>query len=215
MLAAIKKIAIRHLEPRFYGALWVCGVLTLGAIAIFASMDMSIHKDKIIFLSAQLALIVATIGWMWSGRMNVLMSRKTNAMNLLERLSSDHVSVLKGKVYPYIAAYSEFQEADCANPRPAMPEFEIEQLLSIYEQASVSIVYGAVDHQMMKQSQCLVFKRIYLGLQHHIDKVQKNDAKYYEYFERLTCTWHPELQKRTAMFNIPGGLFTPMQDADS
>lgn len=215
LLKTTKKFTIKHLEPRFYGALWVLGTLTIVAIIGFGIYDYSASREKIIFLSAQLALIIATIGWMWSGRMNILMARKTNAIALLERLSSSHVSELKAKVYPYIADYNDFQDKDCSNPRPQMPEKEIEQLLSIYEQVSVAVVYGAVDHQMIKQAQFLVYKRIYLGLRHHIDKIQVLDSSYYEYFERLTCTWHPELQRKTAIFKIPGGLFTPMQDADS
>lgn len=215
MIKATKKFTIKHLEPRFYGALWVLGTLTTIAIIALALWDMAGRKDEIIFLGAVLAIIVGTIGWMWTGRMSILMSRKTNALAVLERLSSDYVSSLKTKVYPYVAAYAEFQEDGCTQPRPAMPEAEIEQLLSVYEQVSVSVVYGAVDHDMLKQSQSLVFKRIYLGLRHHIDKVQIQDAAYYEYFERLTCTWHPEMQRKTAVFKIPGGLFTPMHDADT
>ena len=184
-------------------------------MCVLAAMDAGRFKEEIVFLGAILALALATIGWIWSGRMGVLMTRKTNALHLLERLSSDYVSSLKKKVYPYIAAYNEFQEGDCEKPRPLMPTPEIEQLLSVYEQVSVAVVYGAVDHDMIKQAQCLVFKRIYLGLRHHIDKTQQLDPSYYEFFERLTCTWHPEMQRKTAVFKIPGGLFTPMQDADA
>lgn len=176
---------------------------------------MSGRRDEIIFLGAVLAIIVGTIGWMWTGRMSILMARKTNALAILERLSSDYVSSLKKNVYPYVALYAEFQEDGCTKPRPNLPEFEVEQLLSVYEQVSVAVVYGAVDHDMLKQSQSLVFKRIYLGLRHHIDKVQLSDPAYFEYFERLTCTWHPEMQRKTAVFKIPGGLFTPMHDADT
>ncbi|MEO8374271.1 MAG: hypothetical protein ABI471_03535 [Sphingomonas bacterium] len=180
-----------------------------------AIYDHSRFKDIIIFIGGMLALIAGTIGWMWSGRMSILMARKTNALAVMERLSSTYVASLKVKVYKYVAEYAAFQEAGCDSPRPAMPDTEIEQLLSVYEQVSVAVVYGALDHDMLKQSQSLVFKRIYLGLRHHIDKVQQLDSKYYEYFERLTCTWHPEMQRKTAVFKIPGGLFTPMQDADA
>jgi len=173
------------------------------------------HKEQIVFLAAVLALILGTIGWMWAGRMSILMARKTNALGILERLSSENVADLKVKVYQYLALYAEYQEDDCGKPRPKMPETEIEQLLSVYEQVSVAVVYGAVDHDMIYQAQRLVFQRIYLGLRHHIDKVQLKNPLYYEYFERLTCTWHPEMQRKTAIFNIPGGLFTPMQDADA
>lgn len=177
-------------------------------------VDRALYREEIIFLGALLAMALATIGWIWSGRMSLMQVRKTNALALLERLSSEHVSALKIKVYAYIADYNEFQEADCDKARPAMPESEIEQLLSIYEQASVAIVHSAVDHDILKHSQFMVFKRIYLGLRHHVDKVQKRDAAYYEYFERLTCTWHPELQKKTAVFKIDGGIFSPMHNAD-
>jgi hypothetical protein len=177
--------------------------------------DRSGWKDEIVFSGAVLALLVSMIGWLWAGRMSILMSRKTNAMALLERLSSKDVSDLKIVVYKYINDYAEFSEKDCEKPRPNMPEGEIEQLLSVYEQAAVAIVFGAVDHSMLNQAQLLVFKRIYLGLRHHIDRVQAMDKSYYEYFERLTCTWHPELQKKTAVFQIPGGLFSPLRKADS
>lgn len=191
------------------------GTVATAAIIALAVWNAGRFKDEIIFIGALLAIILGTIGWMWTGRMSIIMSRKTNALALLERLSSEYVSKLKHTVYPYIAEYAEFNEEGCTKPRPTMPELEIEQLLSVYEQVSVAIVYGAVDQEMLRQSQSLVFKRIYLGLRHHIDKVQLNDSKYYEYFERLTCTWHPEMQRKTAVFKIPGGLFTPMQDADA
>ncbi len=171
-------------------------------------------KDEIIFLGALLAIVLTTIGWIWSGRMTILMVRKTNALSLLERLSSSDVSTLKAVVYPYINDYNEYQKTDCGN-RPAMPEREIEQLLSVYEQAAVAIVYGAVNHDMIKQAQILVFKRIYLGLRHHIDKTQESDSTYYEYFERLTCTWHPDLQKKTAKFAVDGSLFSPLSGSDA
>jgi hypothetical protein len=215
LLKTARKIAIHHLEPRFYGALWILGTAVTIAAVSLAIYDAGRFKDEIIFLGAVLAIIVSTIGWMWSGRMGILMTRKSNALGVLERLSSDYVSGLKVKVYQYVAEYADFQEAGCDKPRPTMPETEIEQLLSVYEQVSVAVVYGAVDHDMIRQSQSLVFKRIYLGLRHHIDKVQQLDAQYYEYFERLTCTWHPEMTRKTAVFKIPGGLFTPMQDADA
>lgn len=215
LLAPARKFAIKHLEPRFYGALWLLGAALTGAITALAVWDSGRFKDDLVLLGAILAIDVGTIGWMWTGRMSILMTRKTNALALLERLSSEYVSQLKAVVYPYIAQYADFQEGGCDHPRPTMPESEIEQLLSVYEQVSVAVVYGAVDHDMIRQAQTLVFKRIYLGLRHHIDKTQTLDPSYYEYFERLTCTWHPEMQRKTAVFKIPGGLFTPMQDADA
>lgn len=218
MIKFVKKFTIKHLEPRFYGALWVVGTIIAVCtiiLGVLHKLDRSDYKDEILFLSAILALIVGTIGWMWAGRMSILMTRKTNALAVLERLSSENVSALKVRVYEYVAEYAAYQEDDCAKSRPAMPETEIEQLLSVYEQVSIAVVYGAVDQDMIYQAQRLVFQRIYLGLRHHIDKVQIKNPLYYEYFERLTCTWHPEMQRKTAIFNIPGGLFTPMQDADS
>ncbi len=185
------------------------------AIFIMAFYDRSNLREEIIFVGALLAIVLATIGWIWSGRMTIIMARKTNAIHLLERISSEHVSGLKTVVYPYIQEYDNYKnDHDCAE-RPKMPEEQIEQLLSIYEQVSVAVVSGAVDHEIVKNSQNLVFKRIYLGLRHHIDKTQERDTKYYEFFERLTCTWHPELQKKTATFSIPGGLFSPMQGVDT
>lgn len=215
MINGIKRVAINHLEPRFYGALWITGSLMILAIFIMAFYDRSNLREEIIFVGALLAIVLATIGWIWSGRMTIIMARKTNAIHLLERISSEHVSGLKTVVYPYIQEYDNYKnDHDCAE-RPKMPEEQIEQLLSIYEQVSVAVVSGAVDHEIVKNSQNLVFKRIYLGLRHHIDKTQERDTKYYEFFERLTCTWHPELQKKTATFSIPGGLFSPMQGVDT
>lgn len=183
-------------------------------MAVMAIFDRTAWKGEIIFIGALLAIVLATIGWIWSGRMAILMSRKSNSLSLLERLSSAYVSELKGTVYKYISEYNDFQDQENNSSKPKMPEIEIEQLLSVYEQVSVAIVHGAVDQQILKNAQILVFKRIYLGLRHHIDKVQELDKSYYEYFERLTCTWHPELQKKTAIFRIDGNLFNPMHEAD-
>ena len=210
-----KEFAVNHLEPRFYGALWYIALAMLIAMAIMGWEDRTRFREEIVFTGALLAIVVATIGWIWSGRMTILMTRKNNALALLERLSSEYVSGLKKVVYGYVSEYNEFQEAECEKKRPEMPEAEIEQLLSVYEQVAVAIVHGAADYEMLKQAQFLVFKRIYLGLRHHIDKVQEIDSAYYEYFERLTCTWHPELQKKTAVFRIDGGLFNPMAGADA
>ena len=215
MFEATKNILVKHLEPRFYGALWYVGAAIAATMAILTAVDRAVYREEIIFLGALLAIVLATIGWIWSGRMGVLMARKTNALGLLERLSSDYVSQLKTSVYSYMEEYNEFLADDCSKPRPTMPVREIEQLLSVYEQVSVAVVHGAVDREMVQQAQVLVFKRIYLGLRHHIDKVQQLDGSYYEYFERLTCTWHPELQKKTAVFKIDGGLFNPMRGTDS
>jgi len=176
--------------------------------------DRSAYREEITLLAALLAITVATIGWIWSGRMVILMARKTNAMALLERIGGPDVNSWKSKVYPYIEAYDKFKREDCAE-RPPMPENEVQMLLGVYEQVSVAIIYGAVDQEIIKQSQLLVFKRIYRGLFHHIEKAQERDPKYFINFENLVCTWHPELQRKAAALSDPGGLFAPMRNSDA
>ena len=103
--------------------------------------DRSTYKEEVTLLAALLALTVATIGWLWSGRMGILMARKSNALSLMERISSVDVNKIKASVYPYIEAYDKFKRDDCGT-RPAMPEFEVQQLLGIYEQISVDMRYS-------------------------------------------------------------------------
>lgn len=178
-----------------------------------AIYDGSNLREEIIFLGAMLAITLATIGWVWSGRMGILMTRKTNALSALERLGSLEVNNLKDVVYPYIEAYDEFKRSDCGD-RPVMPELEIQKLLGVYEQLSVAVIYGAIDHDMIKHSQMLVYKRIYRGLFHHIERIQEIDSSYFSSFESLTCTWHPDLQRKAAALTNPGGLLAPMRGAD-
>lgn len=181
------------------------------AMAIY---DRSGLREEITLVAAMLAIIIATIGWIWSGRMAILMTRKTNALALLQRINSPEVNALKDKVYPYIEAYDKFKRGDGKPARPKMPENEVQMLLGIYEQVSVAIIHGAVDHDMIQQSQALVFKRIYRGLFHHIERIQEQDKAYFQNFENLTCTWHPDLQRKAAALADPGGLFAPMRGAD-
>jgi hypothetical protein len=143
------------------------------------------------------------------------MARKTNAINLLARIGAADVNRIKATVYPYIEAYDKFKREDDCTARPAMPEREIQELLGLYEQISVAVIYGAVDQEIIKQSQMLVFKRIYRGLCHHIERAQEGDSRLFIHFENLTCTWHPDLQKRAATLTSPGGLFSPMRGADT
>lgn len=147
--------------------------------------------------------------------MSILMAKKTNALALLARVSGAEMNVVKAKVYPYIEKYDQFKKSDDPTVRPDMPQEDIQTLLGVYEQVSVAIINGAVDHDMMRQSQSAVFKRIYRGLYHHIERVQEKDPEYFINFENLTCTWHPELQRRAAALSDPGGLFSPMRGADT
>lgn len=213
-MSAIKRFAIKNLEPRFYGALWFLALVVCVAIGILLAKDANGYKDDITLLAAVLAIDVATIGWIWTGRMAILMARKTNALALLERISSPEINQIKEKVYPYIEEYDRFKRSDSAT-RPHMPEVEVQKLLGVYEQVSVAIIHGAVDAEMIKASQLLVFKRVYRGLFHHIERVQEQDKGYFQNFENLTCTWHPDLQRRAAALADPGGLFAPMRNADT
>lgn len=174
----------------------------------------SSFREEITLLAGLLAITVATIGWIWSGRMAILMSRKTNALALLQRIGSPEVNKLKDEVYPYIEAYDGFKRADCGD-RPKMPENEVQMLLGVYEQVSVAVIHGAVDHAMIKASQAMVFKRIYRGLFHHIERVQESNPDYFISFETLTCNWHPDLQRKAAALSDPGGLFAPMRGSDA
>lgn len=176
--------------------------------------DRAGFREEITLLAALLALIIATIGWIWTGRMAILMSRKTNALALLQRLGSPDVNALKDVVYPYMEEYDKYKREDGLQ-RPKMPENEVQMLLGVYEQVSVAIIHGAVDHDMIKASQLLVFKRIYRGLFHHIERAQEKDPRYFQSLENLTCTWHPELQRKSAALSDPGGLFAPMRGADT
>jgi hypothetical protein len=214
-MGGLKNFAIRHLEPRFYGALWCLGAVAIVVIAVLAYNDVAGNKDEIAFAGAMLAIVIATIGWIWSGRMSIMMARKTNAIGLLQRLATPEINELKDDVYPYIEAYDKFKREDDCDSRPKMPELAIQKLLGVYEQIAVSVIHGAVDHEIVKQSQSLVFKRIYCGLRHHIERVQEKSPDYFENFEKLTCTWHPDLQKRPTVLVQPGGLFAPMRDADA
>lgn len=173
-----------------------------------------LYKDEITLLAGLLALTIATIGWIWSGRMAILMARKTNALALMARISSAEVNAIKEVVYPYIEKYDNFKKTDDCTARPDMPQEQIQTLLGVYEQIAVAVIYGAVDHDMIKNSQSMVFKRIYRGLYHHIERIQEKNPRYFENFENLTCTWHPELQKRAAALSDPGGLFAPMRGTD-
>ena len=172
-------------------------------------------RNRIVFLGGVLTITMATIGWIWSGRMTILMARKTNALAMLQRIGSPDVNKLKDVVYPYIEEYDKFKRGDCEIKRPVMPDNEVQMLLGVYEQVSVAVIHGAVDHDMIKQSQASVFKRIYRGLFHHIERVQEVDKGYFQNFENLTCTWHPDLQRKAAALSDPGGLFAPMRGADS
>jgi len=189
-------------------------VTVIAAMIVLAWFDPARYREEISLLAALLALSIATIGWLWSGRMAILMARKTNAIAVLERLSGQHVAEIKGVVYPYIEEYNRFKRDDDCKDKPKLPEIEVQKLLGVYEQVSVSVIYGAVDHDMIKMSQSLVFKRVYLGLHHHIERVQEKDPNYFINFESLTCTWHPDLQKRAALLTDPGGLFAPMRNSD-
>lgn len=215
MLNAAKKIAINHLEPRFYGALWFAGAATIVAMITLTACDRGAYKEEITLLAAMLAITVATIGWIWSGRMAIMMTRKTNALAALERLGRSEVNDLKDVVYPYIEAYDKFKrDEDCQTPRPKLPELEVQKLLGIYEQLAVAVYFGAVDTEIIRNSQALVFKRIYRGLFHHIEKTQEKDKDYFINFEKLTCKWHPDLERKAAAFSPPGGLFAPMRGSD-
>ena len=172
------------------------------------------NKDEITLLAGLLALVIATIGWLWSGRMAIMMSRKTNAIAALQRISGPEIGLVKDKVYPYMEAYDKFKRSDCGD-RPVMPETDVQRLLGAYEQLSVLVVHGAVDHDMIRSSQIEVFKRIYRGLFHHIERAQEQNPRYFQTFETLTCSWHPDLQRKAAALSDPGGLFAPMRGTDS
>jgi hypothetical protein len=214
LIKAAKKFAIKHLEPRFYGALWCVGASIFAAMVILAIADANIHREKIVFLAGGLAIVLATIGWIWSGRMGIIMARKTNALQMLARISGPDVNKIKEIVYPYIEKYEEFKRSDDCLQRPEMPQEQIQTLLGVYEQLSVAVIHGAVDHDIIKASQSMVFKRIYRGLHHHIERTQEKNADYFINFETLTCNWHPELQRKAAVLGDPGGLFAPMRGVD-
>lgn len=183
-------------------------------MVILAWYDPSGNRNAILVLVALLTIAMATIGWVWNGRNTVGMARKTNALNLLARIGSKDVNALKDVVYPYITEYDKFKREEIAE-RPKMPDDAIQQLLGVYEQMSVAIIYGAVDPKMMHKSQALVTKRIYRGLYHHIEKMQAEDAGYFSEFEQLVCMWHPELQKKAAKLENPGKLFNPTFGSDT
>jgi len=46
LIKAIKKFAIKHLEPRFYGALWCVGGSIFAAMVILAFADANIHREN-------------------------------------------------------------------------------------------------------------------------------------------------------------------------
>ncbi len=82
----------------------------------------------------------------------------------------------------------------------------------MYEQISVAVLCGSVNEEMIKYSQDLIFERIYIGLKHHIDKVQQIDKNYFICFEGLACRWHAELEKHAAPAHRAGSLFDPLGD---
>jgi hypothetical protein len=180
---------------------------------ILAYVDKSSYREEITLLAGLLAILIATIGWIWTGRAAIIMTRKTNAIAFLHHISGAEIALLKDVVYPYIEAYDEFKRSDVGS-KPPMPEAAVQKLLGHYEQLSVAVIHGAVDHDMIKASQLEVFKRIYRGLFHHIERAQEKNPRYFESFEKLNCAWHPDLQRKAAAMMDPGGLFAPMRGTD-
>jgi hypothetical protein len=211
----VKAFAVHQIEPRLYGALWFSALALSGWLICVGILDAPAYAERMKFVAGILTVNIAMIGWIWSGRMTILMARKTNAVNALNHLRSSEVTRLKDVVYPYIELYDQFKRSnDCEN-RPQMPETEIQMLLGIYEALAVLVIYGAADTDVIWASQALVFKRIYCGLYHHIERVQEKDERYFIHLESLTCKWHPELRRGPAIVTHPGGLFSPMRNADT
>jgi Domain of unknown function (DUF4760) len=210
-----RKFALRYIEPRFYGALWLLGAALLASLIGLLIHDIKGNKDGIILVASLLGVDLATIGWMWTGRLTADMARRTNALALLQRLSGADVDNWKNKVYPYIAEYRKWLDGHCPdNVRPVMPSDQIERLLGIYEQVAVAINCGAAHEGIIKDAQSLVFRRIYVGLSHQIEHAQKDNKDYFCCFEGITRRWHNDLNKQGLAQIKTDSLFHPLQGTD-
>ena len=180
--------------------------------------DAETNYKWIVLTTSVAGACLATVGWMWTGRVNLAMMQSTNALHLLARSNENSIFALKEKVYPYIQEYENFAVAAQSNKSqqqaaPTAPHEEIEKLLGIYEQLSVAVIQGAADEATVREAQSLVFKRIYAGLKHHIDYCQKSDPLYFKHFEDLTCRWFPDLTPSPAAPRRMGILFDPLKNS--
>ena len=203
------------MEPHFYGALWFFALGLVSLLVILGWLDTAAYRGEILFVAGLLTVTMATIGWIWSGRNSIALTRCTNTLAFFNRLSGADVEAMKDVVYPYIEKYDAFhRDTEGTVQRPRMPEREIEQLLGVYEQFAIAVICGAINERMAHNAQMLVTKRIYLGLSHHISNMQRKDPAYFSEFEKLVCKWHPEFQKKAARLDPPGHLFHPTKGID-
>ena len=110
MGGGLKLFIRRHIEPQFYKTLWVLSaVLTISLVVLFANGP-SQHYQWIVLCSAGLGVVLATIGWVWTGRVRIEMACKSNALLMLDRLSAPEVFTLKTKAYEYMRDYQDWRK---------------------------------------------------------------------------------------------------------
>lgn len=211
----MKEFARKFIEPNFYKGLWIAAAALLLTAAILLGLGIKYGLDTyypwIVLITALSGVVLATLGWIWTGRLQIQMQRDTNALSLLARIHEVDTYDIKEVVYQYILAYEDHVQN--SRPAPKLPKKEIEKLLGIYEQLSVAILWGAATEGIIREAQSLVFKRIYTGLKPHIDLVQKDDPRYFEHFESVTCLWFPSISPKPGKFVSRGNLFDPLRDA--
>ncbi len=213
-----------------YTALWFsAAALSVTVVALFVvglwpdadpETDLNDLYQWITLATLALTLILATIGWIWSARAQIQMQRSTNALQLLARTHEKSVFDLKQVVYNYIQEHNTYLRAARENPKsleaqaaPSVPRAEVEKLLGVYEQLAVAVVTGSASEAVVKEAQCLIFKRIYTGLKLHIDYCQQDNPTYFIHFEQLTFRWFPDLAGKPAMPQSFGILFDPLKNS--
>lgn len=162
---------------------YVVFLVALG-IEIWLFTEASLEIQKLYLLPATILLtgIMATCGWMWSGHINRKLQRKRESMALLLSVRRSYVDDLKASVYEYIDAP--------ADKKPEFPEEDIQKLLGFYETISIAVMNGCADEDIIKESQRLVFLRLYEGVRNFIEDQQKKDASFYCHFVYYAVDWN-------------------------
>lgn len=144
--------------------------------------------------------IMATCGWMWSGHINRKLQRKSEAITLLLALRERYVDEWKTSVYGYIDA--------AVDNKPELPKESIQKLLGFYEMIGIAVMNGCADEDIIKESQRMVYLRLYQGLRDFIEGEQKEDTSFYCHFVYYALHWNegtprlgaPQYVKRTGDF---------------
>ncbi len=174
----VKRWADRNIRPFLYVSLILCFVLEVW-LFVFAS-DVIQEKyllSSTIFLSA----IMATCGWMWSGHINRRLSRKQHAVTVLLPLLEQNVNDWKKEVYAYI-------DSNEANKSIPMPQTQL--LLGYYEFIAICAMNDTADEEVIRESERLVFKKLYEGMHEHIKQAQVKDKSIYCHLEKAAIEWN-------------------------